>query len=75
MTFLIAKSENKKFTKDIFRGFLVSLPSLLLIIVSSILYSPNYLKIPKIISLLVFGGIVLISSLALLILLRKFTKR
>jgi putative peptidoglycan lipid II flippase len=75
MIFLTAKSENKKFTKDIFRGFLLSLPSLLLIIVSSILYSPNYLKIPKIISLLVFGGIILISSLALLISLRKFTKR
>jgi len=75
MIFLIAKSDNKKIFREVLMGFLVSFPALVIIFISSIFYLPNYLKIPKVSSLLIFGGIVLISSLVLLGALKKFNKK
>jgi putative peptidoglycan lipid II flippase len=75
MIFLIAKSDNKKIFREVLMGFLVSFPALVIIFISSIFYLPNYLKIPKVISLLIFLGIILISSLVLLGSLKKFNKK
>jgi putative peptidoglycan lipid II flippase len=75
MIFLIAKSDNKKIFREVLMGFLVSFPALVIIFISSIFYLPNYLKIPKVSSLLIFLGIVLISSLVLLGSLKKFNKK
>jgi hypothetical protein len=75
MVFLIAKSENKKIFREVLMGFLVSSPALIIILTSSIFYLPNYLKLPKISSFLIFGGIVLVSSLVLLTSLKKFAKK
>jgi putative peptidoglycan lipid II flippase len=75
MVFLIAKSENKKIFREVLMGFLVSSPALIIILTSSVFYLPNYLKLPKISSFLIFGGIVLVSSLVLLTSLKKFAKK